>query len=136
MSSNVSYCRNCKYKFDFAKFAYCPSCGYEAVPSKNQDTSQPSFLASAASRNVHASYSANNTGSDSSTSSLLKAQNKTTYAVRSLALYLFITVTTSFFGLFVIYVFPQAAVLGALIIMVGFIVSLSVGISELNKSKP
>jgi hypothetical protein len=67
---------------------------------------------------------------------LVEAQDRTTYAVRSLALYLFITITSSTLGLALIYAVPAAAVPGAILIVVGFIASIAVGISELSKSKP
>ena len=67
---------------------------------------------------------------------LVEAQDRTTYAVRSLALYLFITITSSTLGLALIYTVPAAAVPGALLIVVGFIASIAVGISELTKSRP
>ena len=73
---------------------------------------------------------------DPATRALAKAVNRTTYAIRSIALYLFITITTSFLGLLLIYLAPEAAVLGAFIILIGFVASVSVGISELSKSKP
>ena len=73
---------------------------------------------------------------DASTRELILASNRTTYAVRSLSLYLFISITTSFLGLIVIYLAPEAALLGSITILIGFITAISVGISELNKSRP
>jgi hypothetical protein len=73
---------------------------------------------------------------DPATREVVLASNRTTYAVRSLSLYLFISITTSFLGLMVIYLAPEAALLGSITILIGFITAISVGISELNKSKP
>ena len=73
---------------------------------------------------------------DPATRELVLASNRTTYAIRSLSLYLFISITTSFLGLMVIYLAPEAALLGSMIILIGFTTAVSVGISELNKSKP
>jgi uncharacterized membrane protein YdbT with pleckstrin-like domain len=67
---------------------------------------------------------------------LVEAQDRTTYAVRSLALYLFISITSSTLGIALIYLVPAAAVPAALLIVVGFIASIAVGMSELSKSKP
>jgi hypothetical protein len=74
--------------------------------------------------------------SEISLADLVEAQDRTTYAVRSLALYLFITITSSTIGVALIYLVPAAAVPGALLIVVGFIGSIAVGLSELSKSKP
>jgi hypothetical protein len=84
---------------------------------------------------------------------LVAAQNRTTYAVRSLALYFFISLQTALVGggLFGLAVNNEShydsygnlnggatffAVLGAIIALVGFYVAVFVGRQELNKSKP
>jgi uncharacterized membrane protein len=67
---------------------------------------------------------------------LLEAQTRTTYAVRSLAVYLFITITTSVLGLLLLNLTPETPMLGALVILAGFIWSIVAGIIELNKSRP
>ena len=136
MPNTLSNCKNCKYKFDFSKSAYCPSCGHEEKSDKGASQSTSSLFDAGPPVNRNSGYSGNQAGIASGMAALLKAQNKTTHAIRSLALYLFITITTSFCGLILIYAVPQFALLGALIVIAGFITSISVGISELNKSKP
>jgi NADH:ubiquinone oxidoreductase subunit 6 (subunit J) len=68
---------------------------------------------------------------------LVEAQDRTTHAVRSLALYLFITIATSFLGVALILIaVPVAVFIGAAIILAGFVWSIVAGIDELSKSKP
>jgi hypothetical protein len=76
-------------------------------------------------------------GLDPATREIVLASNRTTYAVRSLALYLFITITTAFAGLVLINLGrPESIFFGTAIIIIGFIWSMVAGITELNKSKP
>jgi Flp pilus assembly protein TadB len=67
---------------------------------------------------------------------LVRAQNRTTHAIRSLALYFFISLQTSLLGVGIIALWPDLAVLGAIIIIVGFYAAVWYGRSELNMSKP
>jgi hypothetical protein len=88
---------------------------------------------------------------DDSTKALVLAANRTTHAVRSLAVFLFTTLCSSLFGYGLVGAGASAAVncnsysgcgsealviWGWIIISVGFIVGLIVGIAELNKSRP
>jgi hypothetical protein len=74
---------------------------------------------------------------DPATKALVRAANRTTYAVRSLAMYLFITIATGFCGgvLFLIGR-PEAALIGAIVIIIGFVWAVAAGLNELSKSEP
>ncbi len=88
----------------------------------------------------------------SDTRAIVSAQNKTTYAVRSLAIFIFTTLCTSLIGYGFLGVGASAALrcdsidsdcgsgaavlFGWAVIAIGFLVALSVGIHQLNKSKP
>jgi len=83
---------------------------------------------------------------------LIKAINKTTYAIRSIALFLFTSLSTSVFGYALIGAssgnpvrcaaygsdcgVPSLAIFGWIVIAAGFLVALVIGISELGKSRP
>ena len=86
-------------------------------------------------------------------SALIRAQDRTTYAIRSLALFFFISLQTSLFGGALIGMavsnndhydsYGQLnagatffAVLGWLVAFAGFLIATVLGKSELNKSKP
>ena len=88
---------------------------------------------------------------DDATKALVLAANRTTYAVRSLALFLFTTLCTSLIGYGLVGAGAGAAancssysgcgadalvIWGWIVISIGFIIGLVVGISELNKSRP
>ncbi len=88
---------------------------------------------------------------DPATREVVLATNRTTYAVRSLALFLFTTLCTSLIGYGLIGAGAGAAVncnsysecgadafviWGWIVIIIGFIFGLGVGVSELSKSKP
>jgi hypothetical protein len=142
MNENLQ-CPKCLTKFNSAdlKHERCPDCDrwLEAF-----DPSQPAAVETPKpkQRSKHKEAEQVETRVDESDeyelslAELVEAQDRTTYAVRSLALYLFITITSSTLGLALIYAVPAAAVPGAILIVVGFIASIAVGISELSKSKP
>jgi hypothetical protein len=86
-----------------------------------------------------------------SNDALLRAVDRTTYAIRSLAIFLFTTLCTSLLGYGLIGAGAAAAIgcdsyysdcgsgfviWGWIIIALGFIIGLGVGITELGKSKP
>ena len=90
---------------------------------------------------------------ESTLDDLVNAQNKTTYAVRSLAIFFFISLQTGLVGggIFGLAVNNQShydsygylnggatfwAALGAFIALAGFAVAITAGRQELNKSKP
>ena len=86
------------------------------------------------------------------TADLISAQNRTTYAIRSLAIFFFTTLCTSLFGYGLVGAGANAAlkcssyysdcgstglvVGGWLIIAIGFLVGVIAGANELGKSKP
>ena len=92
MSPNVSYCKNCTYKFDMDEFDRCPSCDHQGSSSSNRGkTSNPQTTLISASSQV-----ANLANLDD----LVAAQNRTTHAVRSLALFLFMSIGAAIPGMF------------------------------------
>ena len=138
MTDNLQ-CPKCSQKFNSAdlKHLRCPSCNKwldfiappsaEAVPSASKrmpvkDESEATLEGSSM---------------EVSLADLVEAQDRTTHAVRSLALYLFITIATSFLGVALILIdVPVAVFIGAAIILAGFVWSIVAGIDELSKSKP
>ena len=141
--SETLYCTKCQTKFNAAdlKHERCPACDrwLEVFDPTKQEASVPP---KAKPRGNSKEVKLQETGVDDTEESeidladLVEAQDRTTYAVRSVALYLFITITSSSLGVALIYFAPAAAVPGALIVLIGFIASIAVGISELTKSKP
>jgi len=90
-------------------------------------------------------------GLDPGTRAIVMASNHTTYAIRSLAIFLFTTLCTSLLGYGLIGAGAAAAlrcnsyysdcgsgfvIWGWVIIALGFIIGLGIGINELGKSKP
>ena len=70
---------------------------------------------------------------------LIKAINKTTYAVRSIALFLFTSLCSSIVGYALIVTSagePTLVISGSIVIASGFLIALVIGISELGKSRP
>jgi hypothetical protein len=128
MSPYVSYCKNCTYKFNLDEFDRCPSCDHQgSSPSKRGRVGVSQTVGSANNIQVEAFADLDD---------LVSAQNRTTYAVRSLALYLFITMTTSFIGILLLYLVPSSPITGSLIIIAGSITAIFIGIAELTQSKP
>jgi hypothetical protein len=72
---------------------------------------------------------------DPATRALVRASNRTTHAIRSLALYFFVCLQTSLIGFGIIALWPEAAALGAIIVILGFLIAVVLGSSELAKSK-
>jgi hypothetical protein len=142
MNENLQ-CPKCLNKFNSAdlKHERCPDCDrwLEAFDPSNPAAAE---TPKSKQRSRHKEVELEETRVDEideseiSLADLVEAQDRTTYAVRSLALYLFITITSSTIGVALIYLVPAAAVPGALLIVVGFIGSIAVGLSELSKSKP
>ncbi len=123
-------CKRCDLQFDASKVENnkCPHCRrllhFVSNPENDLYTSNSNRLES---RNPK----------EASFEDLVRAQNRTTYAVRSLAVYLFITITTGFAGLVLINLGrPESIFFGAIVIVIGFIWSIAAGLNELNKSKP
>ena len=123
-------CKRCDLKFDASKVenGKCPHCRrllhFVSDAELDPYSSSSRRLDSRAPR-------------EASFDDLVRAQNRTTYAIRSLAVYLFITITTGFSGLVLINLGrTDAAFLGAIVIITGFIWSIAAGLTELNKSKP
>lgn len=123
-------CKRCDLQFDASKVenSKCPHCRrllhFVSDPEMDQYSSTSNRFQSRTPKEV-------------SFEDLVRAQNRTTYAVRSLAVYLFITITTGFAGLVLINLGrPELVLFGAITLVAGFIWSISAGLTELNKSKP
>jgi hypothetical protein len=134
MSENLINCEDCgrSYRFDILKS--CPGCGHE------EDTSLirvSSFRESSEAEALQVT---------------IWAIDRTTYAIRSLALFIFISICTSVLGYAIIGAgaVNQAAcsysgescgngglvIFGWIVVLVGFVTALIAGINELSKSKP
>ena len=135
-------CPKCleQYKAEDLKHERCPACDRWLEPAEVvQQKIAEDTAASHRSKKEAPSSRKVNEGTfrgDAGLAELIEAQDRTTHAVRSLALYFFITVTTSLIGAVLIYTVPAATIPGVLIVATGFIASIVIGISELNKSKP
>ena len=123
-------CKRCDLKFDASKVenGKCPHCRrllhFVANAELDPYSSNSKRVESRAPR-------------EATLDDMVRAQNRTTYAIRSLAAYLFITIATSFFGLVLINLgTPESPFLGGIIFIAGFIWSIAAGLTEFNKSKP
>ncbi len=142
-----SMCANC---FAFlTPEGYCKKCRRisEAAPLQKEEKVQKTLKDESATdvggNTVHISYE--------SDPKLIKAVNRTTYAIRSMALFLFISLCSSVCGYALIAAStgnpvrcaangsdcgePGLAIFGWVVLAAGFCVALVVGISELGKSK-
>lgn len=139
-------CRRCDVQFDASKVenGKCPNCRRLLYFVGN-----PEFDPYA-SKSTHLDSNGTN---GASFDDLVRAQNRTTYAIRSLAMFFFISIQTSILGggLAGLALNNQShydsygnlnegatlfAIFGLLIALVGFYIALYVGRQELSKSKP
>jgi predicted ATP-dependent serine protease len=72
--------------------------------------------------------------SEASLSELVAAQDRTTFAVRSLAMFLFTSLVTTGIGYFLIV--SGVGGFGAFVIIAGYLAALVLGIMQLSNSKP
>ncbi len=130
MSDELKECPTCSEKLTAQGYCRTTTCtGYPLGKIKPKRTPQAS----------------------SEDSNLVRAVDRTTYAIRSLAIFLFTTLCTSLLGYGLIGAGATAAlrcnsyysdcgsgfvIWGWVIIALGFIIGLGVGITELGKSKP
>jgi uncharacterized Zn finger protein (UPF0148 family) len=165
MSESTRYtCKKCAAVFRADRWVDCSNCG-EAVPSEirskyekkeDEKVSRWQELLDV-SKNEGSVTSGSNSSREPSreisvdAKAIITSQNRTTYAIRSLAIFLFTTLCTSLFGYGLIGAGTSASlrcdsyysdcgsgfmIWGWVIIAVGFIVGLIVGINELGKSRP
>ena len=142
MSPNVSYCKNCTYKFDMDEFDRCPSCDHQGASTSKRGKVVSQNVDNA--NNIQVTTLAD-------FGDLVTAQNRTTYAVRSLAIFLLTTFSTSVIGYGLVTAGANSAIRcgsysecgadsmtmwGWVIIATGFFMGLGVGIRELGKSRP
>ena len=169
-TSNRYTCKKCSATFRLDRWSQCSNCG-ENVPEefrvsstperarKPQDWGSlvdlPETSSVSNSRRLSSPKPKSNINSEQpivDIKSLVDAQNRTTFAVRSLALYLFISLQSALFGGGMIGLAINNTsnydeygalnsgasffvTLGALIVFAGFVVSIVVGRWELDKSK-
>jgi rRNA maturation protein Nop10 len=133
MSENLINCEDCgrSYRFDILKS--CPGCGHEEevpIPMHSSNVSREAEALQMTTRAI----------------------DRTTYAIRSLALFIFISICTSVLGYAIIGAGAanQVAcsysgescgngglvIFGWIVVLVGFVAAIAVGINELSKSKP
>jgi hypothetical protein len=136
-------CPKCleQYKAEDLKHERCPACDRWLEPAEvvQQKIAEDTAVSQREKKESPGSPRKANEGnfkSDSGLAELIEAQDRTTYAVRSLALYFFINLTTGLLGGVLIYTVPAATIPGVLIVATGFIASVAIGISELAKSRP
>ena len=151
-------CESCSFSYRADKNERCPYCGWNpkadpdltkgmkgTMPKHESDWSQ--FAPPVARKNSSQSSSAQ---ADSvGFAQLIEAQNRTTFAVRSMAIFFFITLCSTLVGYFFLTWAAAVALkctssycgdgflsfLGWLVILVGFIWGVISGVSELGKSR-
>ena len=144
-------CPKCKKTFTFleVKNGKCPDCKKWMNYTYSKDSSDES-AEQLSNRHTEEYLRDELENLDSSTRALVIAANKTTYAIRSLAIFLFTTLCTSVLGYVLISAGASAAlrcdsysdcgsgfvIWGFVIVALGFIVGLGAGVNELGKSKP
>jgi predicted ATP-dependent serine protease len=123
-------CPKCSQKFTSleAKNGKCPDCkkwmNYLEA-SENPEVLEPARTTRKASV------------SEATLADLVAAQNRTTYAVRSLSVFFFISLQSSLFGYgIILWGGEDFATFGALVIVVGFLLATFLGLFQLEKSKP
>jgi DNA-directed RNA polymerase subunit RPC12/RpoP len=150
--SSLNKCATCNKSYRVDQLAYCPHCGTEAAAqgrySVVDSTSSRSFKAKS-------NEPKNLSPQAIDLNALIRAQNRTTHAIRSLNIFIFTTLLSSLIGLTMIFgsataqtqcrlenAFNQSAcnensvaTLGVLAIFVGFIVAFWLGLQELDKSR-
>jgi hypothetical protein len=127
-----SMCANCYGFLDSA--GYCKKCRRisEAAPLQKKADARSEIAGDA-------KFASELPTSALSDPKLIKAINKMTFAVRSIALFLFISLCSSIFGSALIAVSAgelSLVIFGSIVIAAGFLIALVIGISELGKSKP
>ena len=151
--SNRYTCVKCSAVFRLDRWAECSNCG-EQVPSELRQGLEKennrkvenwkSLLDLPEETRAKTSYERQTLKSSTIQSTytvsddaraIVSAQNKTTYAIRSLALYFFISLQTGLIGLGVVLLFPEWAFAGAMIILGGFLSAVWYGSKELGKSR-
>lgn len=136
--SDLYQCTDCGRRYRADKLNECPGCGVDSNEYANQ-AANPSSSMSAEDQEELLFF-------------LRDAQDRTTHAVRSLAIFLFATVCSSLIGYALIAFGTGLAVgcniynfdcgsglimsLGVLVIIGGFIFGVVAGLLEFNKSKP
>lgn len=136
--TDLYQCTDCGRRYRADKLNECPGCGVDSMETYNQTISSSSVM--------------NAQDQEELMFFLVDAQDRTTHAVRSLAVFLFATVCSSLIGYALIALGTGLAVscnvsnfdcgsgatigMGSLVIIGGFIFGLVAGISEFNKSKP
>ncbi|MBU6144216.1 MAG: hypothetical protein KGQ56_01960 [Acidobacteria bacterium] len=148
MSNQLITCAECGYMFRAEMNSPCPSCNHSAVTPNA--TLAPAISPSAKQKEMRASIEERE---PATLADLLEAQNKTTAAVRSLAVFFFINLCSTLFGAAMIYFSTTlkptcnyytgacsnpgtgVAIFGALVIIVGFAWAVIAGQIELRKSK-
>ena len=146
-------CPNCRRSYRADKLAECPGCFTEApIMGEESPVSGSNWGALVSESNWGASNP--NTIDSLSTRTIVAAQDRTTHAIRSLAVFVLISISTSLIGYLIIaisagsvlgcssgdsscYASSGGAIyLGIFVIGGGFITALVLGIRELSLSKP
>lgn len=132
-------CLNCGRRYRADKLADCPGCSHEPGTSQARPLPWSSDQAQSQSQIDNSQY----------LEALILAQNRTTHAVRALAVFFFTWLKVSifgalafFFGMWIDQSFDSAVfgqfliIVGVLTNVVGFFIALNDGLDELNRSKP
>jgi hypothetical protein len=140
--TEILQCPKCleQFKAQDLKHERCPDCDRwlepaEAVQQKIAEESAASRKAKNGSPRTEQGNHERINKSDADLDDLIDAQDRTTYAIRSLALYLFITITTSTIGAVLMFLYPNT-IFGVGTIFLGFLAAIVIGVSELSRSRP
>lgn len=144
--TDLYQCPDCGRRYRADKLDECPGCGVDS--SEDAESSRSSD----ATRRLGAKIQSASLQEDD-LDTLVDAQDRTTYAVRALALFFFTTTATSFIGLVIYYLNVRGTLeceldmsclesysswrdLGPAVAALGVVAGIVIGVSELRASKP
>jgi hypothetical protein len=145
--TDLYQCPDCGRRYRADKLNECPGCG--VTSSEGAESSRSTDATGRLDPNVQTAFFIHEDDLDT----LVDAQDRTTYAVRALALFFFTTTATSFIGLVIYYLNVRGSLeceldisclesysswsdLGPAVAALGLIAGIVNGISELRASKP
>jgi len=143
-------CVGCGHEFRVNRLTSCYSCGTKIpkafLPDRTEEPSGWGRLTESVLREtgfedqrVEAGRSKNVGYLDLDIKDLIRSQNRTTHAIRSLALFFFVNLTAGIVGSVLIWIgtifnLQVSVFIGAIIVLAGFGIALASGIEELKRS--
>jgi Flp pilus assembly protein TadB len=138
-------CQTCGNSFEGETIDDCPACAQHFASlllSKRPSTASSKSLTQLDSDSHGAHMSTQNkisTSAGTTMTDLVNAQNRTTAAVRSMAVFFFVNLTSSLIAAVLIWMgyglpAPWMVVTGLVVVIAGFVLALAQGLSELKHS--